>query len=95
VPKLLTATFHGDPQAIFLKNLAKAKLTNDEVDERTILLELEHGDQLEKRDIDEAMCHLKPVSLYCRVDGGPAEKPVAHLYFGPGFEDRLELELEE
>jgi hypothetical protein len=74
--------------------LAKAKLTNDEVDERTVLLELEDGDQLEKRDIDEAICRLKPASLYGSVDG-PSEKPVAHLYFGPGFEDRLELELEE
>lgn len=82
------------PKAIFLKNLAKAKQEDDDkVDERTILLELPAGELLEKSDIDAAMDDIAPVSLYSSANSGEGI-PFAQLYFGPGFEDRLELELD-
>ena len=85
-------------QAIFLKNLAKAKEEDEEVDERTILLELKDGEQLELSDIENAIDDpdIKPAAMYTsETTGGVYRKPAAQLYFGPGFEDRLELELDE
>ena len=58
-----------------------------------VLLELRDGQQLEAEDIEKAIhdSTIRPVPLYSSLD-----KPVAaQLYFGPGFEDRLEMEMEE
>lgn len=83
-------------QAIFLKNLSKLKDSNDEVDERTIRLELQDGEQLRKEDIDRAMDDMKPAAIYCTTnDIESSQRPIAQLYFGPGCEDRLEMELDE
>ena len=83
-------------QAIFLKNLAKAKQSDGDVDERTILLELEEDEQLEKIDIDNAMSDIRPAAMYSTNRSvASSQKPVAQLYFGPGFEDRVEMELDE
>jgi len=39
---------------------------------------------------------IKPAALYSSVDGSASHpKPAAQLYFGPGFEARLEMELDE
>lgn len=89
-------------KAIFLKNLAKAKQQQEEsdkdgnVDERNILLELQEGEQLDKGDIDNAMNDIRPAAMYSTNESvASAHKPVAQLYFGPGFEDRVEMELDE
>ena len=60
------------------------------------LLELTGGDQLEKEDIEQAMSEVNLNSLYSssNVDLGQSAK-VTQLYFGAGFEDRLELEMDE
>ena len=60
------------------------------------LPELTGGDQLEKEDIEQAMSEVNLNSLYSssNVDLGQSAK-VTQLYFGKGFEDRLELEMDE
>lgn len=68
------------------------------MDERTILLELEEGEKLSESDIERAMNDpdIKPTAMYGgSSDLGTFHKPAAQLYFGPGFEARLEMELEE
>lgn len=86
-------------KAIFLRNLAalKADCANGEsVDERTVPMELSSGEQLQPSDIERAMedSDILPVPLYgASQDEKKMVKP--QLYFGPGFEDRLEMELEE
>ena len=61
-----------------------------------VLPELSEGDQLEKTDIDRAMADVDLKSLHCSssVELGNSSK-MTQLYFGPGFEDRLELEMDE
>lgn len=60
------------------------------------ILELTGGDQLEIDDIKRSLAEVKMNSLYSSTDVelGNSSK-IAQLYFGPGFEDRLELELDE
>lgn len=60
------------------------------------LLELTGGDQLEKENVEKAIAEVKLNSLYSssNVDLGKAAD-ITQLYFGPGFEDRLELEMDE
>lgn len=58
------------------------------------VLELGINEQLREEDIAKAMEELKPVPLYTsepNVNGVKAHP----LYFGPGFEQRLEMEIEE
>jgi hypothetical protein len=79
-------------QAIFLRNVANKK------DDKDRLLELQEGEQLEVEDIKKAIndSTIRPVPLYSSFDNDASQLPVAaHLYFGPGFEDRLEMELDE
>jgi hypothetical protein len=84
-------------KAICLRNIEKQKRSSGQVNEADMLLELSQGEQLEVQDIARAMedPDIKPVPLY----SGAAEKEKQHvgtqLYFGPGFEDRLEMEMEE
>lgn len=61
-----------------------------------VLPELSEGDQLQKTDIDRAMVDVDLKSLHCSssVELGNSSK-MTQLYFGPGFEDRLELEMDE
>ena len=60
------------------------------------LLELIGGDQLDIGNIEEAISETKLSSLYSssNIDLGMSAK-ITQLYFGPGFEDRLELEMDE
>lgn len=61
-----------------------------------MLPELSEGDQLSIQDIDRAISETSLRSLYSSSDGDIGKSSqIAQLYFGPGFEDRLELELEE
>jgi len=71
---------------------------DDEDEAAVLLLELEEGEQLEEDDIARAMDdpEIKPVPLYS-ADSSKNKKAgtMTQLYFGPGFENRLEMELEE
>ena len=60
------------------------------------ILELSGGDQLGADDISRSLAevNLNPLYSSTEVELGNSSK-IAQLYFGPGFEDRLELELEE
>jgi hypothetical protein len=60
------------------------------------ILELTGGDQLEKENIDQAIAEVDLNSLCSssNVDLGKSAK-ITQLYFGPGFENRLELEMDE
>lgn len=60
------------------------------------ILELTGGDQLGVDDIERSLAEVKMNSLYSSkdVELGNSSK-IAQLYFGPGFEDRLELEIDE
>jgi hypothetical protein len=60
------------------------------------LLELTGGDQLEKENIEQALDEVDLNSLYSssNIELGKSAK-VTQLYFGPGFENRLELEMDE
>jgi hypothetical protein len=60
------------------------------------ILELTGGDQLGVDDIKRSLAEVNLNSLYSStdIDLGNSSK-IAQLYFGPGFEDRLELELDE
>jgi hypothetical protein len=83
-------------KSIFLRNLANLKAAGGEVDEREVPLEMQEGEQLEASDIERAMQDpdIKPVPLY-GVSQDSDKKQGPQLYFGPGFEDRLEMEMEE
>jgi hypothetical protein len=83
-------------KSIFLRNLANLKDGGGEVDEREVPLEMKEGEQLEASDIERAMQDqdIKPVPLY-GVSQDSDRKQGPQLYFGPGFEDRLEMEMEE
>lgn len=68
------------------------------MDERSILLELQPGEQLELSDIEKAIDDpdIKPAAMHTSENFGESfRKPAAQLYFGPGFEERLEMELDE
>ena len=71
---------------------------DDDDEAAVLLLELEEGEQLEEDDIARAMedPEIKPVPLYS-ADSSKNKKAgtTTQLYFGPGFENRLEMELEE
>ncbi|KAG7347352.1 hypothetical protein IV203_016057 [Nitzschia inconspicua] len=59
------------------------------------LWELSEGEQLTKQDIERALedPDVKPSALFGTEDD--AKQTSIQLYFGPGWEDRLELEMEE
>ncbi|KAL7527148.1 hypothetical protein ACHAWF_002056 [Thalassiosira exigua] len=60
------------------------------------ILELTGGDQLDRGNIKQALAEvdLKSLCTSSNVDLGNSAK-ITQLYFGPGFEDRLELEINE
>ena len=60
------------------------------------LLELIGGDQLEKENIEQALAEVDLNSLCSstNIELGKSAK-ITQLYFGPGFENRLELEMDE
>eukprot|EP00934_Nitzschia_sp_Nitz4_P005727 Nitzschia sp. Nitz4//scaffold95_size97785//83992//85790//NITZ4_004678-RA/size97785-augustus-gene-0.112-mRNA-1//-1//CDS//3329560505//5717//frame0 len=84
--------------AIYLRNLAKEKeAAASAVDPKLFSLrELKEGEQLTVADIERAVKELdiKPAAHY-NIGKGDDNMPNVQLYFGPGFERRLELEMEE
>ena len=56
---------------------------------------MKRGEQLTPGDIEKALSHpeIKPVPLFSMEKS--STPPSFQLYFGKGFEERLELELEE
>lgn len=60
------------------------------------LPELKRGDQLEKGNIEQALVEVDLNSLHSssNIELGKSAN-ITQLYFGPGFEDRLELEMDE
>lgn len=84
-------------KAILLRNsdqLSSASVGNRNGDEMSVLVELAPGEQLTEKDIIRATEHadVKPVPLYSNASD---KKKGLQLYFGEGFEDRLEMEMEE
>jgi len=68
------------------------------LNENKVVLELLNGEQLEVEDIKRAVkdTTLNMIPLYSAKNPSLARPDVsAQLYFGPGFEDRLELELNQ
>jgi hypothetical protein len=80
-------------KSIFLRKVQQQAEAGLEVNETAITYELNEGEQLTEDDIARAMDDpdIQPAPLYSTGDTalGP------QLYFGPGFEDRLEMEMEE
>lgn len=85
-------------KAIFLRCLEqrlskRGKVLKDE----KLILELEGGKQLSRKDIERALndstVGAKP--LYCATNSVLEKGSAVQLYFGPGFEDRIEMELEQ
>lgn len=58
--------------------------------------ELPPGEQLTLEDINRALSHssIQPVSLYSGKESSKGQVG-AQLYFGPGFERRVEMEMDE
>lgn len=88
-------------KSIFLRCLEKREQSrmskhNDRTD-ANMILELEEGEQLSKEDIERALndstVGAKP--LYCATNSALEKGSYVQLYFGPGFEDRIEMELEQ
>lgn len=85
-------------KAIFLRCLEKRQERRNLGDNsEKIILELESGEQLTKDDIElglnDSTIGVKP--LYCAKDSVIENGTAIQLYFGPGFEDRIEMELEQ
>jgi hypothetical protein len=76
-------------KAIFWRNVRS--------DETRVVIELRPGEQLQGSDIERALkdpeIRLEP--LYASKGKSDSHAPKPQLYFGPGFEERLEMELEE
>jgi hypothetical protein len=81
-------------QAIFLRNMKRLKEQRGEIDETTVLWAMQRGEQLLPADIEKAMkdSDIRPIPLHSLEH---TDQLSVQLYFGPGFEDRLELEMEE
>ena len=85
-------------KAIFLRCLKKLDNDREEKNQNAnIILELKKGEQLAKEDIgralNESTVGAKP--LYCATNSVLEQGSSVQLYFGPGFEDRIEMELEQ
>ena len=75
-------------------NNKKQQQQGDEIP--SILWELKDGEQLTLKDIETALQdpEIQPKPLVQR-NTDTSSKPALQRYFGPGFEERLELEMEE
>jgi hypothetical protein len=74
--------------------LQRLQQNKKDYDETKVLWELKRGEQLTLQDIEKALADpdIKPAPLHSLDDSA---QPPSQLYFGPGFEQRLELEMEE
>ncbi len=77
-------------KAIYMRNLKRGK---DSLE----LREVPPGEQLTLKDIQTVLedPDIKPAALFPLEDKGGEHLPNVQLYFGPGFEQRLELEMDE
>jgi len=88
-------------KAIFLRCMKswKEKKIEEKKDpiDRRLILQLEANEQLTKDDIERSLKDSKMTSkpLYNAVTTSIGEAGCAQLYFGPGFENRIEMELEQ
>lgn len=84
-------------KAIYFKALEKRKTSIEEGENSDeLLLELQRGEQLSLNDIEKAVndSTVRPMPLYSATDD-KAQLAAAQLYFGPGFEERIEMEMDE
>jgi hypothetical protein len=83
-------------KAIYLRNLERFRNNESTVakDHRP-LWELLKGEQLTKEDVEKSLQDpdVKPGSAYGTQDVDGSSN--VQLYFGPGWEERLEIEMEE
>lgn len=81
-------------KAIFLRNLESSDWKEAAKAESIELWELKPGEQLTQKDIETAMQdpEIRPNPIHT---SGRSSQPSFQRYFGPGFEQRLELEMEE
>jgi len=89
-------------KAILLRLQKKKSDVDKSSDNGTIdqILELAEGEQLEAEDIERALndTSINSMPLYCAANSVLKPTSAGHalqLYFGPGFEDRLEMELDQ
>jgi len=70
--------------------------SNGNTDDKVMLLQLQKEEQLELGDIVRALkdTTLNTSALY-NASNSVLSDNATQLYFGPGFEDRLELELDK
>jgi hypothetical protein len=85
-------------KAIFLRFLDKReqiKLSGAKDDD--MVLELGNGEQLTKEDIEKALndSTVVPKPLYNSSNSVLDSKDAVQIYFGPGFEERIEMEMEQ
>jgi hypothetical protein len=85
-------------KAIFLKFLEKResiKLSGAKEDD--LVLELGPGEQLTKEDVEKALndSTVVPKPLYNSSNSVLDSKDAVQIYFGPGFEERIEMEMEQ
>lgn len=73
-----------------------AKCEDEKAQNDGLVLELQGDEQLEIEDIVRALndTTLNTTALY-NASNTVTEDHTAQLYFGPGFEERLELELDK
>eukprot|EP00980_Cylindrotheca_fusiformis_P003649 scaffold818_cov136-Cylindrotheca_fusiformis.AAC.15 len=81
-------------KAIFLRNLDSSSWKQTARAESIELWELKPGEQLSQKEVETALRdpEIQPNPIHS-TDG--SSRPSFQRYFGPGFEERLELEMEE
>ena len=87
----------------FLDNREKIKLAksngtdNGNDNEGVAILELDNGLQLTKEDIERSLSDstVVPKPLYNATNSTLDSTEAAQIYFGPGFEERIEMEMEQ
>mmetsp|Transcript_19983 Transcript_19983/g.30254 ORF Transcript_19983/g.30254 Transcript_19983/m.30254 type:complete len:627 (-) Transcript_19983:341-2221(-) len=88
-------------KSIFLKFLEKREDQRSNSagadNEGEPVLEMGHNNQLTKEDIDKSLADSTIVAhpLYNAAESVVGSSAAAQIYFGPGFEDRIEFEMEE
>ncbi len=85
-------------KSIFLKCLERREKQRVEgAKEDEILMEMGPNDQLTKEDIHKALMDSTVVTkpLYNASESSLQASAAAQIYFGPGFEDRIEMEMEQ
>ena len=86
-------------KAIFLKYLKmrEHERINGTLNNADLILELGNNDQLTKEDVELALSDstVVPKPLYNSADSALNPIDGAQIYCGPGFEERIEVEMEQ